>query len=92
MLGVRHPARKSGYAAGSRRLKERKQIGCQMSKTKTLLAQQGGALKVKPAAEYLSLSKPTIYRLVERGLLKPNRATRHLLFSVAELDRFLREG
>ncbi len=62
-----------------------------MSK-KNLPEQGGGALKLKPAAKYLSLSKPTIYRLVERGLLKPNRATRHLLFSYAELDRFLREG
>jgi hypothetical protein len=29
---------------------------------------------------------------VEHGLLKPNRATRHLLFSITELDRFLNEG
>ncbi|HEU5247172.1 MAG TPA: helix-turn-helix domain-containing protein [Candidatus Udaeobacter sp.] len=50
------------------------------------------ALKVKPAAAYLSVSKPTIYRLVERGLLRPNRATRHLLFPISELERFLREG
>jgi excisionase family DNA binding protein len=50
-----------------------------------------GALKVQPAADFLSLSKPSIYRLVARGLLKPNRATRHLLFPVAELERFLRE-
>jgi excisionase family DNA binding protein len=50
------------------------------------------ALKLKPAAEYLGgLSKPTMYRLVERGLLKPCRATRHLLFPIAELERFLRE-
>jgi excisionase family DNA binding protein len=49
-----------------------------------------GALKLKPAAEYLGgLSKPTMYRLIQRGLLKPNRATRHLLFTYAELDRFL---
>ena len=51
---------------------------------------QRGALKLKPAANYLGgLSKPTMYRLVARGLLKPNRATRHLLFSRRELDRFL---
>ena len=49
-----------------------------------------GALKLKEAAEYLGgVSQITVRRLVERGLLKPNRATRHLLFSVAELDRFL---
>jgi excisionase family DNA binding protein len=50
-----------------------------------------GALKLKPAAQYLSLSKPSVYRLVARGLLRPNRATRHLLFSIEELNRFLRE-
>jgi excisionase family DNA binding protein len=50
-----------------------------------------GALKLKPAAQYLSLSKPSVYRLVARGLLRPNRALRHLLFSKAELDRFLSE-
>jgi hypothetical protein len=32
-----------------------------------------------------------VYRLVARGLLRPNRATRHLLFSIEELNRFLRE-
>jgi excisionase family DNA binding protein len=48
------------------------------------------AFKLKPAAVYLGgLSKPTMYRLIQRGLLKPNRATRHLLFTKAELDRFL---
>ena len=51
-----------------------------------------GALKLKPAAAYLGgLSVPTMHRLVKRGLLRPNRATRHLLFPVAELERFLRE-
>jgi excisionase family DNA binding protein len=50
---------------------------------------QRGALKLKPAARYLSVSPITLRRLVERGLLKPNRATRHLLFPMAELDRFL---
>jgi excisionase family DNA binding protein len=50
------------------------------------------AHKVKDACAYLRLSKPTIYRLVERGLLRPNRATRHLLFSTSELERFLRDN
>jgi excisionase family DNA binding protein len=53
----------------------------------------GGALKLKPAAQYLGgLSVPTMHRLIDRGLLRPNRALRHLLFSREELDRFLREG
>ena len=52
-----------------------------------------GALKLKPAAQYLGgLSVPTMHRLICRGLLRPNRALRHLLFSREELDRFLREG
>jgi excisionase family DNA binding protein len=50
-----------------------------------------GALKLRPAAEYLSVSKSTMLRLIKRGLLKPNRATRHLLFPISELDRFLRD-
>ena len=49
-----------------------------------------GAFKLKPAARYLGgLSVPTMHRLIDRGLLRPNRALRHLIFSKAELDRFL---
>jgi len=52
-----------------------------------------GALKLKPACVYLGgLSVPTMHRLIERGLIRPNRALRHLLFPIAELDRFLRDG
>ena len=52
-----------------------------------------GALKLRGACVYLGgLSVPTVHRLIKRGLLRPNRSTRHLLFPVAELDRFLREG
>ena len=59
----------------------------------TVPTQSVGALKLKPAAQYLGgLSIPTIHRLIKRGLLRPNRALRHLLFSREELDRFLREG
>jgi excisionase family DNA binding protein len=60
-------------------------------KTATASKQESvrGALKLKPAAHYLSVSEITVRRLVERGLLKPNRATRHLLFPLTELDRFL---
>ncbi len=54
---------------------------------------QVGALKLKPAAEYLGgLSVATMHRLIKRELLNPNRATRHLLFPLSELDRFLRDG
>ena len=60
---------------------------------RTELEPRSGALKLKPAREYLGgLSIPTMHRLVKRGLLKPNRSTRHLLFPISELDRFLRDG
>ena len=67
-----------------------------MPKTKSASAAQRdpapvGALKLTGACQYLSLSKPTLYRLVGRGLLRPCRATRHLLFPISELDRFLRQ-
>jgi Helix-turn-helix domain len=56
-------------------------------------APERGALKLKPAAAYLgNLSVPTMHRLIKRGLLRPNRSTRHLLFPVSELDRFLKDG
>lgn len=52
-----------------------------------------GALKLKEAAEYLGgLSLISVRRLIQRGLIKPNRALRHILIPVAELDRFLAEG
>jgi excisionase family DNA binding protein len=52
-----------------------------------------GALKIKDAANYLGgVSQITVRRLIDRGLIKPNRALRHLLIPVSELDRFLREG
>lgn len=48
-----------------------------------------GGYKVRDAAEFLSLSIPTIHRLVASGKLRACRQVRHLLFSRAELDRFL---
>jgi len=45
--------------------------------------------KLKDAARYLSVSEITVKRLITRGLLRPNRQFRHILFSRAELDRFL---
>jgi helix-turn-helix protein len=59
-----------------------------MSNTKS--APINGALKLKPAAQYLGgLSVPTMHRLIKRGLLTPNRKLRHLIFTREELDRFL---
>jgi excisionase family DNA binding protein len=48
------------------------------------------AVKTKEAARRLSVTPKTVRSLVERGLLKPNRATRHLLFPIEELERFLK--
>jgi hypothetical protein len=51
------------------------------------------ALKMREAREYLGgLSVPTVHRLVRRGLLRPNKSTRHLIFLRSDLDRFLRDG
>jgi excisionase family DNA binding protein len=48
------------------------------------------AVKTADAAKRLSVTPKTIRSLVQRGLLKPNRSTRHLLFPIEELDRFLK--
>jgi helix-turn-helix protein len=53
--------------------------------------QQRGALKLRDAADYLSLSPISLRRLIDRGLLKANQKTRHLLITMAELNRFLSE-
>jgi excisionase family DNA binding protein len=51
------------------------------------------ALKLKDAAQYLGgVSQITVRRLIKRGLIKPNRALRHILIPVAELDRFINSG
>jgi len=48
------------------------------------------ALKLKDACLYLGgISASSVRRLVKRKLLRPNRALRHSIFSIAELDRFL---
>jgi len=49
-----------------------------------------GALKLKAACQYLGgISEITLRRLIARGLIKPNRALRHILIPKSELDRFL---
>lgn len=42
-------------------------------------------------AEILGVSPVTVDRLTKRGLLVPNRATRRPLYTIEELERFLRE-
>jgi hypothetical protein len=49
------------------------------------------ALTRVEAADAVSISPATLDRLVKRGLIRPCRATGRPLFSIAELERFLRE-
>lgn len=49
------------------------------------------ALTRVEAAAALGISPATTDRLVKRGLLHPSRATRRPIFSIKELERFLRE-
>src|SRR5207249_12148333 len=49
------------------------------------------ALTRVEAADALDVSPATLDRLVKRGLLRPSRALRRPLFSIAEIERFLRE-
>ena len=45
---------------------------------------------IKEAAMELSLSTATVRRLIDRELLRPWRATRHIRISNEELERFSR--
>ena len=47
------------------------------------------ALSVREAAAALGVSPVTIRRLEQRGKLRANRDTRHLIFPVRELEKFL---
>jgi hypothetical protein len=49
------------------------------------------ALTLKMTAQVLSISEISVRRLVKRGLLRPNRALKKLLFSSVEIQRFLRD-
>jgi hypothetical protein len=62
----------------------------QPEESSTLSEHPKGAYKLKGACRYLGgISEITMRRLIGRGLIKPNRALRHILISKAELDRFL---
>lgn len=45
-------------------------------------------LKVPEAAALLGVNPQTVRRLIERGLIKAIRATRHPLIPVSEIQRF----
>ena len=62
-----------------------------MSEQRILFEAPKLALTRVEAADSLNISPATIDRLVKRGLLRPSRALRRPLFSVAEIERFLRE-
>jgi Helix-turn-helix domain len=51
-----------------------------------------GALKYPGAARFLGISEATLRRATERGLIRPNKMFRHVLFPIEELQRALREG
>jgi excisionase family DNA binding protein len=44
--------------------------------------------KLTEAAPMLSLSVVSLRRLIKNGTIRPNRKTRHVLISRAEIDRF----
>ncbi len=43
------------------------------------------------AAKAIGVCPNTVDRLTQRGLLRPSRATRRPLYSIPEIERFLRE-
>lgn len=47
------------------------------------------AYKIREAAGIIGCSEISVRRLIARGLLRPNRALRHLLIPASEIDRFL---
>jgi len=48
------------------------------------------AYKLKDAAALLGVSTVSMRRAIQRGLIRPSRAFRHVLISVDELNRFLK--
>lgn len=49
------------------------------------------AYSVRETAEILGVSEISVYRLLERKLLRSSKALRHKLISRAEIERFLAE-
>jgi helix-turn-helix protein len=62
-----------------------------MSEQRILFEAPRLALTRVEAADALNISPATLDRLVKRGLIRPSRALRRPLFSIAEIERFLRE-
>lgn len=49
------------------------------------------AYSIREAAEILGVSEKSVRRLIDRRLLRPSRALRHLLIPKKEIERFLDE-
>jgi excisionase family DNA binding protein len=49
------------------------------------------AFSIKETGMLLGISQSSVRRLIKRGLLRPNRALRHLLIPASEIDRFLQQ-
>jgi len=47
------------------------------------------AFKLSEASAILGVSTVSLRRAIDRGLIKPSRAFRHILIPAAELQRFL---
>ena len=65
------------------------------TKQATAMGQSGFprlALTTNETAAALGVKPTTVWRLTQRGLLRPNRATRRPLFAVSEIERFLEGG
>lgn len=45
---------------------------------------------IKEAATELNVSKVTVRRLIDRGLLRPNRTIRHIRIAREQIDEFVR--
>ena len=50
------------------------------------------ALKIAETAGALGVTPVSIRRAIQRGMLRPCRAFRHVLISMEEIERFLREN
>lgn len=49
------------------------------------------AFSIQETAQMLGVCDKSIRRLIDRGLIRPSRALRHLLIPKDEIERFLRE-
>lgn len=53
------------------------------------MSEQKLLFKLKEASALLGVSTASLRRAIQRGLIKPVRAFRHVLISRAELERFI---